>query len=306
VHALAAGLSWIDLLFLGRSHAIATAIVEGAAGSALVDPGPASCRDALELGLQRQGVAWSHVRDVLLTHIHLDHAGVTGALVRDHPHLRVWVHEKGARHLHDPSKLVASAERLWGAETQRLWGEIVPVPLANLHVLHGGERLDAGGRTFDVAYTPGHAVHHVSYFDASSGVAFVGDTAGMSIDGGYILAPTPPPDIDLEGWASSVARIEEWSPSSIFITHFGPKPQPRAHLRTMLENLGVAAAMVRESLGQPGTDAERGEQFAERLRREMRRTMTDAQLEAYGTAAPFQLLWLGLARYWRKRGVDAG
>jgi glyoxylase-like metal-dependent hydrolase (beta-lactamase superfamily II) len=305
VNALAPGLSWIDLHFLGKPHAIATAVVAGAGGSALVDPGPASCRDALELGLQRQGVQWGGVTHILLTHIHLDHAGVTGSLVRDHPHVRVLVHENGARHMKDPAKLVASATRLWGADMDRLWGEILPVPQASLEVLRGGERVDAGGRTFEVAYTPGHASHHVSYFDASSGVAFVGDTAGVAIDGGYVLPPTPPPDIDLEAWAASVARIEAWSPASIFMTHFGPVSQARPHLRALLDNLSTTASIVRDSLAEEGTDEERSHRFAERLRREMRRTMSDAQLETYGVAAQLNLLWFGLARYWRKRGVGA-
>ena len=251
--------------------------------------------------MQRQGVQWSEVSDILLTHIHLDHAGVTGELVRDHRHLTVAVHERGAPHLIDPSKLVASATRLWGDETKRLWGEILPVPATHLRILRGGETLDTGGRTFDVAYTPGHASHHVSYFDRASGVAFVGDTAGMSIDGGYVLPPTPPPDIDLEAWAQSIGVIEAWSPSTVFLTHFGPVSTVRPHLQALLDNLQTVAGIVRESLATAGTDEERSARFAEGVRRDMRRRMTDAQVEAYGLSAPFHLLWLGLARYWRKR-----
>lgn len=302
MNALASGLSWIDLQFLGRPHAIATVVVQGPGGVALIDPGPSTCRHALESGLERNGIGWRDVTDILLTHIHLDHAGVTGGLTRDHPHIRVSVHERGAPHVIDPSKLVASATRLWGADMQRLWGDVLPVPEKNLNVLQGGERLEAGGRTFDVAYTPGHASHHVSYFDASSGVALVGDTAGMAIDGGYVLPPTPPPDIDIELWVKSVARIEAWSPSTLFLTHFGPVHAPVPHLQTLVRNLHAAAAMVRESLDEPGTDDERIARFAERVSREMRRQMGDAQVEAYGLSAPLDLLWLGLARYWRKKG----
>jgi glyoxylase-like metal-dependent hydrolase (beta-lactamase superfamily II) len=303
VNALAPGLSWIDLDFLGRPHAIATVVVQHAGGAALIDPGPSSCRAALDAGLQRQGVHWRDVTDILLTHIHLDHAGASGMLVREHPHLRVSVHERGAAHMVDPSKLISSATRLWGTDMNRLWGEIVPVPETSLRILHGGERIEVAGRAFDVAYTPGHAVHHVSYFDAASGVAFVGDTAGVSIDGGYVLPPTPPPDINIEDWTASVERIEAWSPSTLFMTHFGPVSNVRPHLRALLANLSTVARIVRQSLTEAGTDEERSAQFGERLRREMRREMTDAQLEAYGVAAPFNLLWLGLARYWRKRGI---
>jgi glyoxylase-like metal-dependent hydrolase (beta-lactamase superfamily II) len=303
VHTLAPGLSFIDLQFLGRPHAIATAVVQAPGGVALIDPGPTTCLDALNLGLQRQGLRLSDVTDVLLTHIHLDHAGATGMLLRAHPHIRVYVHERGAPHLIDPSKLVASASRLWPGEMDRLWGEVVPVPADLLTIVRGGERITAAGRTFEVAYTPGHASHHVSYFEPASGVAFVGDTAGMAIDGGYVLPPTPPPDIDMEAWRDSVSRIEAWSPGTLFITHFGPVLHVRPHLQSLIENLETTAAIVGESLGEPGSDEERSAKFAERVRREMRRRMSDGQVEAYGLSAPFHLLWLGLARYWRKKGV---
>ena len=302
MNTLSAGLSWIDLQFLGRSHAIGTAVVAAPGAVALIDPGPTSCLSALDLGLQRQGLRLADVTDILLTHIHLDHAGVTGVLLRDHPHIRVHVHEVGAPHLVDPSKLVASASRLWPGEMERLWGDVVPVPKTSLHVLAGGERIDAGGRVFEVAYTPGHASHHVSYFDPSSGIAFVGDTAGMSIDGGYVLPPTPPPDVDLEAWSESIACIEAWSPSALFLTHCGPVDPVRPHLQTFAENLATTAALVRESLQESGTDEERSSRFAQRIRQEMRRRMSDAHVEAYASSSPFHLLWLGLARYWRKKG----
>jgi glyoxylase-like metal-dependent hydrolase (beta-lactamase superfamily II) len=303
VNTLATGLSWIDLQFLGRPHAIATALLHDAAGIALIDPGPSSCLDALDLGLQRHGVQLRDVTDILLTHIHLDHAGATGTIVRAHPRIRVHVHERGAPHLIDPSKLVASAARLWPGEMERLWGEVIPVPAERLVVLKGGERIDVAGRRFDVAYTPGHASHHISFFEPSSGIAFVGDTAGMSIDGGYVLPPTPPPDIDLALWNDSVRRIEAWSPASLFITHFGPVNDVRPHLQSLLHNLATTAEIVRQSLAEPRTDEERSGRFADEIRRRMRQQMPESRVEAYGLSAPFHLLWLGLARYWRKKGM---
>jgi glyoxylase-like metal-dependent hydrolase (beta-lactamase superfamily II) len=306
VTLLARGLSWIDLNFLGRRHAIAAGVIHGGGSLALVDPGPSTCLDTLELGLQGQGLRLSDVTHVLLTHIHLDHAGVTGTIVRRHPGITVLVHERGAPHMIDPGKLLASATRLYGDEMQRLWGAFEPVPAKNLVILRGGEQVEAGGRQFEVAYTPGHASHHVSYFDPSSGVAFVGDTAGVRIDNGYLVAPTPPPDIDIELWTQSVARIEAWSPQTLFLTHFGPVQDVRTHLQTLLENLQTAAGFVKTLLEQPGTDEDRRARFAAQLERELRRTMTDAQMEAYRLAAPFWVLWLGLARYWRARGVGVG
>jgi glyoxylase-like metal-dependent hydrolase (beta-lactamase superfamily II) len=297
------GVSWIDLQFLGRSHAIATAVVQSAGGVALIDPGPTSCLERLELALQGAGVRFSDVRHLLLTHIHLDHAGAAGTIVGAHPHIRVVVHERGAPHLADPTKLLDSATRLYGDRMGELWGTVAPVPRDNLVVVAGGERIEAGGRSFTVAYTPGHASHHVSYLDAASGVAFVGDTAGVCIDGGYVLPPTPPPDIDLDLWAASVARIEAWDPSTLFLTHFGPAPSVRPHLQALMEHLQLTARLVRETLSEAGTDEERSARFAEQLRRELRQSMTEAQVAAYPVAAPFEQLWFGLARYWRKRAA---
>jgi glyoxylase-like metal-dependent hydrolase (beta-lactamase superfamily II) len=300
---LASGLAYLDLNFLGRRHAIATAVVHGPAGVALIDPGPTTCLEHLELGLQEQGLRLAEVRDILLTHIHLDHAGATGSILQRFPHIRVVVHRRGAPHLIDPQRLLDSARRLWGADMERLWGAVAPVPEPSLHIVDGEEEVAAAGRTFAVAYTPGHASHHVSYFDAASGIAFVGDSAGMSIDGGYVLAPTPPPDIDLELWRSSIARIERWGAGSLFLTHFGPVGDVRPHLAAVLDHLAVAAALVKTSLRAEGSDDERSQRFAEDLRRELRRHMSDAQVSAYESAAPFHVLWLGLARYWRKRAA---
>jgi glyoxylase-like metal-dependent hydrolase (beta-lactamase superfamily II) len=303
VTVLSHGFAWIDLQFLGRAHAIATAVVHSGAGAALVDPGPASCLETLELGLQRHGLRVADVRQILLTHIHLDHAGATGTIVRAHPHIQVFVHERGATHMAEPQKLIESARRLYGDNMDRLWGEIAPVPRQNLVTLAGGEQIEAGGRRFDVAYTPGHAWHHVSYFDRASGLALVGDTAGVCIDGGYVLPPTPPPDIDLEAWRASVERIEAWSPDSLFLTHFGPIATVRPHLQTLLHNLEEIAALVRRTLADPGTDDDRSRAFADALRHDMRKQMNETQVAAYPVAAPFEMLWLGLARYWRKKGV---
>jgi glyoxylase-like metal-dependent hydrolase (beta-lactamase superfamily II) len=299
---LAPGLSWIDLNFLGRPHAIAAGVVSGAGSLALVDPGPTSCLETLELGLQAQGLRLADVTHLLLTHIHLDHAGAAGTILRRHPRITVYVHERGAPHLVDPAKLLASATRLYGDQMDRLWGEFAPVPADRLVVLGGGEVVAAGGRSFDVAYTPGHASHHVSYFDRASGVAFVGDTAGVCVDGGYVLPPTPPPDIDIEAWRESVARIEAWSPQTLFLTHFGPAPSVGPHLRTLMEHLDTHADLVRNLLASPGSDEERVQRYSDGLMRELRRRMNDTQVAAYMASAPPDLLWLGLARYWKKKG----
>jgi glyoxylase-like metal-dependent hydrolase (beta-lactamase superfamily II) len=298
---LSHGLTWIDLRFLGRDHAIATAVVQSSGGAALIDPGPTTCLGTLELGLQARGLRMVDVHQILLTHIHLDHAGATGTIVRAHPDVAVFVHERGAAHMADPTKLLASATRLYGGDMDRFWGEVAPVPQHNLVILRGGERVEAGGRTFDVAYTPGHASHHVSYFDASTGVAFVGDTAGVCINGGYVLPPTPPPDVDIDAWRASAEAIDAWSPDTLFLTHFGPVGDARNHMNSLIENLDETAGWVRESLMEPGTDQEHSRRFAERLRAHMTGRMTAEQAAAYRVAAPAEQLWFGLARYWRKK-----
>ena len=298
---LAPGLSWVDLLFLGRPHTVATAVVRAPGTMALIDPGPSTCLGSLDLGLQQQGLRLSEITHILLTHIHLDHAGATGTIVGRYPHVKVFVHERGAPHLTDPEKLIASAARLYGDQMDRLWGEFAAVPAQNLTVLAGGEQIDVAGRSFEVAYTPGHASHHVSYFDRSSGVAFVGDTAGVCIDGGYVVPPTPPPDIDVEAWRDSMARIEAWSPQTLFLTHFGAVQGAAPHLQAFAENLETTASIARTRLSEPGTDEEQGRRFIEDLEREWRRDMTDVQLAACMAVAPPELLWRGLARYWRKK-----
>ena len=299
---LAAGLSYLDLNFYGVKGVIASVILHGPGGAAIIDPGPSSTLPALRAGLERAGIALADVRTILLTHIHLDHAGATGTLVREHPALRVYVHEKGAAHMVDPSKLIASATRLWGDEMDRLWGEMRPVPEANLAILRGGERIAAAGRDLDVAYTPGHAAHHVSYFSADTGIAFVGDTAGVRLQAGrFIMPPTPPPDIDLDAWRDSLARIDAWHPGTLFITHFGPYAPVGSHLTEMADTLALTSGLVKASLAREGTDDAREEWFRDEIRRELRRRMTESEAQAYEVAGRFDLSWRGLARYWRKK-----
>jgi glyoxylase-like metal-dependent hydrolase (beta-lactamase superfamily II) len=300
---LASGLSYLDLNFYGVKGVIASVILHGPGGAAIIDPGPASTLPVLRAGLERAGIALADVRDIVLTHIHLDHAGATGTLVREHPSLRVHVHEKGAPHMVDPSKLMASATRLWGHEMDRLWGDMRPVPAENLHVLRGGERIAAGGRELDVAYTPGHASHHVSFFSADTGIAFVGDTAGVRLQPGrFIMAATPPPDIDLEAWRGSFATIGAWHPGTLFVTHFGAYAPVAGHLTEMAEHLDLSSRLVKASLAREGTDEDREAWFRDEIRRELRRRMGEADAQAYEVAGRFDLNWRGLARYWRKRG----
>jgi glyoxylase-like metal-dependent hydrolase (beta-lactamase superfamily II) len=301
---LASGLSYFDLNFLGVPRIIATVVIHGPGGAAIIDPGPSSTLPPLRAALAGAGIGVADLRALLLTHIHLDHAGATGSLVQENPALRVFVHEKGAPHLVNPEKLIASATRLWGDEMDRLWGEFRAVPQHALVVLKGGERISEGGRDLEVAYTPGHASHHVSYFSADTGIAFVGDTAGIRLHpGGFIMPPTPPPDISLEAWRDSLRRIADWRPDTVFLTHFGPHTPVGAHLTEMVSHLEMTASLVKASLARSGSDEDREQWVAEELRRELRRLMSESEARAYEVAGRFDLNWLGLARYWRKKAI---
>jgi glyoxylase-like metal-dependent hydrolase (beta-lactamase superfamily II) len=254
-------------------------------GDVLVDPGPESSLPTLleALGEERPRV-------LLLTHIHLDHAAATGALVRRWPELEVYVHERGAPHLVDPSRLLASAERLYGEAMERLWGEIVPVPEANVKPLAGGERM-LGMR---VAHTPGHASHHVCYLHEDSGTVFAGDVAAASIPGvDLIVPPTPPPDIDVEAWEGSLATLEGWRPERLALTHFGPVASPAEHLATVRERLREEAQLARE-LSEQDYEARHRARVAEHAESE------EAAAELLQCVPP-EYQWRGLDRYWRKR-----
>jgi glyoxylase-like metal-dependent hydrolase (beta-lactamase superfamily II) len=271
----------IDVMHLGRPHVIACWQV----GEALVDPGPESSLQTLLEALDGE-----RPRALLLTHIHLDHAAATGALVRRWPDLEVYVHERGAPHLVDPSRLLASAERLYGEQMRRLWGEIVPVPEANVTALRGGESV-LGMR---VACTPGHASHHVCYLHEESGAAFVGDVAAVSIPGvELVVPPTPPPDIDVEAWEESIAIVEAWRPRRLALTHFGQVDEPAPHLAEVRERLREEARLARE-LDEDAYERRHRERVAAAAASE------EAAAELIQCVPP-QYQWRGLDRYWRKR-----
>jgi glyoxylase-like metal-dependent hydrolase (beta-lactamase superfamily II) len=271
----------IDVMHLGRPHVIGCWEVDGA----LVDPGPES-----SMGTLLEALGEERPRALLLTHIHLDHAAATGALVRRWPDLEVYVHERGAPHLIDPSRLLASAERLYGDQMQRLWGEILPVPEANVKPLTGGETVLG----MKVAYTPGHASHHVSYLHEETGTAFVGDVAAVSIPGvDLVVPPTPPPDIDIETWIDSIGTVEAWNPQQLALTHFGAVKDPAPHLDLVRKRLKEEARQARDL---PEAEYE-----------QRHRSLVAASAETKEAAeemlqcVPPEYQWRGLNRYWAKR-----
>ena len=239
----------LDVNWCNRPKSIAAALLESENHRALIDPGPESTLTTLREQLSAHGLSISDLNAILLTHIHLDHAGAAGKLVRENPKLKVYVHANGARHMADPSKLIASAARLWGDQLPILFGETLPVPQENLQILEGGEILTLGSRKLDVAYTPGHASHHVSYFDSDQGVAFIGDTGGIRIDNlPYIYPATPPPDVDLSLWDKSFQTILERKPARLFLTHFAWSNDPAAHIAEFHDRLHRWLSTAEKSL----------------------------------------------------------
>jgi glyoxylase-like metal-dependent hydrolase (beta-lactamase superfamily II) len=288
------GSALIDVRHLGRERVIGCWDL----GGILVDPGPESCIETLLAGIG------SEPRALLLTHIHLDHAGVSGALVERFPALEVWVHESGAPHLADPEKLIRSAQRLYGDDMDRLWGRVAPVPARNLRVLEGGETIEIEGHELEVLYAPGHASHHVVYLDRADGTAYVGDVAGVRIPpSDHILPPTPPPDIDVSAWQRSIEMVAAHEPAYLALTHFGATDGVEAHLRRMQGRLRAQADLARAIIERQrdGEEELAMRSFVEEIER-LTRLAADAETAAvYEQAAPPEQLWLGLRRYWEKQ-----
>ena len=272
----------LDLRHLGRERVIGAYLVQTEDGLALNDCGPTTCMPELKARLAERGLELSDVRHLLLSHIHLDHAGAAGVLVREHPELQVHVSKIGAPHLIDPSRLEASARRLYGDEFDTLWGELAPVPEQNVVVV------DAEVVGLECFPSPGHASHHVCYLD-SGGTLYAGDAAGVRIlPRSFVLPPTPPPEVDLEAWAATLDAIERRKPERLALIHFGVAEDPKRHLRELRERLESWSERVRDGASE--------EQFEELAAADL-----GPDRESYRQAMPFWQSYAGLKRYWEKR-----
>jgi glyoxylase-like metal-dependent hydrolase (beta-lactamase superfamily II) len=273
----------IDTLHLGRRRWICCWQV----GEVLIDPGPTLSLEHVLAELD----GWQP-QAILLTHIHFDHAGGTGSLMRRFPELEVYVHERGAPHMVNPERLWASASQLYGEDNMlAIWGEFVPVPEERLHALSGGETLRIGGDSFEVAYTPGHAKHHVSYLH--EGTAFVGDVGGVRIEADTpTVPPTPPPDIDVEAWHQSLELIRAWRPERLAITHFGAYEQPEQQLDELSERLDRWAQAARTQ----DQDA-----WIASVQDDVRAAVSPEEFDSFMAAVPVDQAYAGLRRYWEKR-----
>ena len=279
----------LDLEHLGRKRVIGSYLLDGDE-PALVDCGPASALKGLRAALAQEGLEVGDLRHLVLTHIHLDHAGAAGSLVRENPGLLVHVSEIGAPHLIDPGRLERSARRLYGGEFDRLWGELVPIPEENVRVL--------GRRVLDLEAfpTPGHASHHVSFL-ASDGSCFTGDAAGVRIPPGRYVAPVaPPPDIDVEAWERTLDAIEQRGPRRLLLAHFGIADDPGSHLEDLRSALRTWAERARE-----GSEDE----FVRAAEADVRAAADAATAELFEQAGPFWQSYAGLRRYWDKKAEAA-
>jgi glyoxylase-like metal-dependent hydrolase (beta-lactamase superfamily II) len=271
----------IDLHFGGKEQAISVYLLDTPGGPALFDCGPTSTLPTLEAGLAEHGLSVGDIRHLLLSHIHLDHAGAAGPIVRSHPGLTVWVSPVGAPHLVDPSRLERSARRLYGELFDPLWGELAPVPEANVRLAEG----DVLG--WEAFPTPGHASHHVSYL--RDGTLLAGDAAGVRIPpSGYVLPVSPPPDIDVETWHATAQEIRRRRPERLALIHFGVHEDVATHLDRFDAELDRLARLVGDGLE---VDA-----FVEAARAE-----AGFDADDYDRVAPFWQSWHGLRRYWDKR-----
>jgi glyoxylase-like metal-dependent hydrolase (beta-lactamase superfamily II) len=271
----------VDLLFGGSEHSIGVYLVNTDDGLALFDCGPASTVDNLYAGLRSHGLELRDVRHLLLSHIHLDHAGAAGVLVREHPGLTVWVSEIGAPHVVDPSRLERSARRLYGDLFDPLWGELAAVPEENVRIAAG----DVVG--WECFATKGHANHHVSYL--RDGTLLAGDATGVRMPGAaYVLPVSPPPEIDVEAWHETVAAIRSRDVDRLALIHFGIHEDVDAHLDRLEAELDRWATRVREGMEQ--------EEFVQTARAD---AGEDADL--YDRVAPLWQSWQGMRRYWDTR-----
>jgi glyoxylase-like metal-dependent hydrolase (beta-lactamase superfamily II) len=281
----------IDLHHQATDRIVGCYLLETDDGLALHDCGPTTCLPALKAALADRGLQLTDIRHLLLSHIHLDHAGAAGTLVREHPSLRVHVSEIGAPHVVDPSRLDASARRLYGEAFDLLWGELAPVPAGNVDVV--GSRV-VGLECFP---SPGHANHHVCYLHRD-GTLYAGDAAGVRIQpASFALPVCPPPEVDVEGWFRTFEEIERRRPERLALIHFGVAESPSEHLAILREQLTVWAERGREGLDEQA--------WVAAARRDLEAAVGENEAEHWERAGPLWQCYVGMRRYWDKREQPA-
>jgi glyoxylase-like metal-dependent hydrolase (beta-lactamase superfamily II) len=289
--------------FLGENEIIGSYLLAGRDELAIIDPGPGSMVESLLTSIQAVGFDPQEVTHILATHVHLDHMGAAGTLVRQLPRAQVYAHSKGAPHLLDTAKVVASASRIFGERMKLLWGEIESTPQERLSIIEGGDILNIAGRRLEVHYTPGHAVHHVIFFDAHSGELFAGDVAGVKLqDVDYVRPPTPPPDLDLEAWSNSISLVKSLRPDVLYIGHFGAIKNIPEHFDLLREKLNSWGDFVLGAMRDGKDEAEITALLIEHTKPELLRAAHNPHaIERYEIASNYPMTVQGYMRYWKKK-----
>jgi glyoxylase-like metal-dependent hydrolase (beta-lactamase superfamily II) len=288
----------LDLNFQGRAHAIASYLIRSGDAVVLIESGPGSTLSALEAGLAKEGLSPRNVTHVLLTHIHLDHAGAAGWMAKQGA--QIYVHPIGAPHMLNPEKLIASATRIYGERMESLWGEFLPVPQDQLTVPNDAEDIVIGDLRFTPLNTPGHAEHHYSYLFED--VVFSGDVGGVRIPGyPYLRVPMPPPELHIERWHESIARLRQEKPARIAPTHFGFFDDVEWHLREVEKGLDSAARWLEETMPADPPVEQLRQSFTDWMNAEGEQIGLDEEaVKVYELANPLGMSADGLSRYWKK------
>lgn len=297
----------MDLNFMNTEQVIASFLLLGDDSAAIVETGPTTCLDRLTSGLKEHGVSHEDVRQVFLTHIHLDHAGASGHVAELLPNATFYVHEVGYPHLVDPSKLVKSATRIYGDRMDELWGEARPVPEDRIKIIGEGEEVEAADGVLCAHDTPGHAYHHLAYLEPDSGDLFAGDVAGIRLPGqSYVRPPTPPPEIDVDAWVKSINHIRRITPESLCPTHYGRYDDVERHLGELEQRLQDWLLFVEERMDRGSERDEIADELRDKGDAEMLAEGADTdQTRHYDLAGNYEMLTVGIMRYVERRRNSA-
>lgn len=296
---------WVlDTLFQGEPGVIASYLLAGPRGLALVDVGSAASVEQVLAGVRAAGFDPSEIEHLVLTHVHLDHAGAAGTLVRLLPRAQVYVHRIGAPHLVDPTKLVSSAQRIYGDRMQELWGTMEPVPAARITQVDEGDVLRVGSHALHVLYTPGHAIHHVALYDEAHNAVFAGDVAGVRLAGmDFVRPPTPPPDLNLEDWMTSIKRLDALHLETLYLPHFGRATGVDTHLAQLGDRLHEWGRLMLAGIREGRTDHELAADLAAHADGDVVKAAGDdgaAAIRRYELATNYLMSAQGYIRYYRK------
>jgi glyoxylase-like metal-dependent hydrolase (beta-lactamase superfamily II) len=301
LHRITEQTTVIDLQFQGRPHIIASYLFYDGNEAALIETGPTTTVDTLVEGIQAAGVPLEALRQLIVTHIHLDHAGAAGVLLRRFPWLRVYVHPVGAPHLADPTKLLASAKRLYGDQLESLWGPVVPIQSEKIIIVEDNDQIKIPGTNLSAFDTPGHARHHHAYLDMHSGLLFTGDVGGVRMPGvRYVRPPTPPPELDIEAWQESIARLRAVQATGLCPTHFGLfRGNLDWHWDDLERRLVDWGHIVRGEIEKNSSDSAILARIKTQIATEMQSRNIDAS--AYDVAVSYDSIVAGYVRYWKKK-----